>query len=179
VFKRQKLSEIGLSMETISFHPVTDEFLRVLVDILNYYIEHTTVSFHTERLSPDEMREKVYFGHSAFQAFVIKQESKIVGYCAVSPWKQQQAYRSTGEINIYLSHDHTGKGIGSKAINHLIEHAKANDIQNLIAGLCSENYPSRRLFEKNGFELCAHFKRVGRKFERLLDTIYLQKQLAD
>lgn len=162
-------------MESISFQPVTDDILRALVDILNYYIEHTTVSFYTEKLSVDDMREKVIFDDSPFRAFSIKQAEKIIGYCAVSPWKKQQAYRHTGEINIYLAPDYTGKGIGSRAICFLEEHAKANDIHNLIAGLCAENYQSKRLFEKNGFVQCAYFKEVGKKFGRTLDTMYLQK----
>lgn len=136
------------------------------------------MSFHTEKLSEEDMKEKVFFTNPAFQAFSIWLGDELVGFCAVSPWKKQQAYRHTGEINIYLSAAHTGKGIGGKAIAYLLDYAKANDIQNLIAGLCSENYPSKRLFEKAGFEPCAHFTNVGKKFGRLLDTVYLQKQLS-
>lgn len=165
-------------MESISFHPVTADILRTLADIMNYYIEHTTVSFYTEKLGAEDMREKVFFSNPAFQAFAISHGEAVVGFCAVSPWKKQQAYRHTGEINIYLSPGYVGKGIGSKAIDLLIEHSKTSDIQNLIAGLCSENIPSKRLFEKKGFQQCAHFKSVGYKFGRLLDTVYLQKQLV-
>ena len=165
-------------MESISFQPITEDILRALADIMNYYIEHTTVSFHTEKLSAEDMREKVFFSHPAFQSFTIKQGDRVIGYCAVSPWKKQEAYRHTGEINIYLAPEDTGKGIGNKAIGHLIKHAEANDIQTLIAGLCSENYPSKKLFEKNGFVQCAHFKEVGNKFGRLLDTVYLQRMLS-
>ena len=164
-------------MKPISFLDVKSEHLRALAEILNYYIEHTTVSFHTEKLDAEDMREKVFFSAPAFKSFVIEQDGQLIGYCAVSPWKKQEAYRHTGEINIYLAHGHTGKGFGSEAIAHLIEHARANKIHNLIAGLCSENYPSKRLFEKNGFEQCAHFRSVGEKFGRTLDTIYLQKQI--
>lgn len=162
-------------MNPISFHDATDEVLPKLADILNYYIEHTTVSFYTELLSPEGMREKIFFGDTVFRSFIIRQaEEGIVGYCSISPWKKQQAYRQTGEVTIYLSPEYTGKGIGGAALFHLVEYARANDIKVLIAGLCSENQPSQRLFEKNGFEPCAHFKGVGRKFGRVLDTVYLQ-----
>jgi phosphinothricin acetyltransferase len=161
-------------MTAISFHDVTDDVLPQLAGILNYYIEHTTVSFYTEPLSPEEMREKIFFGDSVFRSFIIRQAEGIVGYCSISPWKKQQAYRQTGEVTIYLSPEYTGKGIGGAALLHLVEYARLHDIKVLIAGLCSENQPSQRLFEKNGFELCARFKGVGRKFGRVLDTVYLQ-----
>jgi phosphinothricin acetyltransferase len=164
-------------METISFQPVTEDLLRTLADIMNYYIEHTTVSFHTEKLSEVDMRKKVVFNHPAFKAFAIRQGDEVIGYCAVSPWKKQQAYRHTGEVNIYLVPTHTCKGIGSKAIGYLVDYAKKQDIRNLIAGLCSENVASQKLFEKAGFEKCAHFRNVGKKFGRLLDTVYFQKEV--
>jgi phosphinothricin acetyltransferase len=164
-------------MEPISFAEVKRDNLRTLAEIMNHYIEHTTVSFHTELLTEADMYQKVFFEQPAFRSFVIKRDEEIVGYCAVSPWKKQEAYRNTGEINIYLAPAYTAKGIGSIAIRYLMDYARANDINNLIAGLCSENYPSKRLFEKNGFVQCAYFKRVGRKFGRILDTVYLQKEL--
>ncbi len=164
-------------MEPISFAEVKHDHLRALADILNHYIEHTTVSFHTQLVTEADMQQKIFFDHPAFRSFLIKQGDGIIGYCAVSPWKKQEAYRHTGEINIYLAPEQTAKGIGSTAIEYLINYAKGNEINNLIAGLCSENYPSRRLFEKNGFVQCAHFKNVGRKFGRMLDTVYLQKEL--
>lgn len=166
-----------LPLELISFKPVIETDLSLLAGIINHYIEHTTVSFHTEKLQPDDMRDKVFFVNPAFQAFTIKYGEEVIGYCAISPWKKQQAYRHTAEVNIYLSPSYTGAGIGGKAVLHLEAHAKANNIQNLIAGLCSENLPSRRLFEKAGFVHCAHFRSVGEKFGRILDTVYLQKIL--
>jgi phosphinothricin acetyltransferase len=159
--RQQNLPQIVQSMEPISFHPVSADILRALADIMNHYIEHTTVSFHTEKLSEEDMKEKVFFPNPAFRAFSIRLGDELVGFCAVSPWKKQQAYRHTGEINIYLTPAHTGKGIGNVAIAYLLEYAKTHDIQNLIAGLCSENYPSKRLFEKAGFEPCAHFRNVA------------------
>jgi hypothetical protein len=52
-------------IKPISFHPVTEDILRVLADIMNYYIENTTVSFHTEKLSESDMQGKVLFSNPA------------------------------------------------------------------------------------------------------------------
>lgn len=160
-----------------TFKDVQKEHLPLLADILNHYVLHTTVTFHKEPLNAGDMAEKVFFTSPHYKSFCILLDDMIIGYCAVSQWKKQEAYRNTAEINIYLHPEYTGKGIGSIAINHLEKFAKANEICTLIAGLCSENTPSKRLFEKNGYTHCATFLQVGNKFGRVLDTVYLQKLL--
>ena len=158
--------------------PVSPEHIPALTRIINHYILHTTVSFYNEALTEEEMKEKVFFSQEYYQAFVVKAANEVIGYCAISQWKKQQAYRATAEINIYLHHGYTGKGIGSLLLNHAEQFARANNgIATLIAGLCDENIPSRRLLEKNGYRLCAHFERAGYKFGRELGVIYLQKFL--
>jgi len=158
----------------ITFDDVTTESLPILADILNYYVEHTTITFHTQPVTSEDMGGKVFFHQPRFKTFLIKQAGQIIGYCAVSPWKKQEAYEHTGEISVYLAYDYTGKGIGSVAIQHLLSYAKEMEVNNLIAGICSENIPSIKLFEKAGFKHCAHFQKVGTKFGRILDTVYLQ-----
>lgn len=160
-----------------TFTPTTEDHLPALVDILNHYVLHSTVTFHTETLSADDMREKVFFTLPYYRSFTIMNGDEVIGYCVISPWKKQEAYRHTAEVNIYLHHELMGQGIGSNALAHAEAFAKENNIHTLIAGLCSENIPSKRLFEKNGYEICAHFKQVGQKFGRILDTIYMQKHL--
>ena len=160
-----------------SFEEVTHEHLPRLAEILNHYILHSTVTFHTQPLTVAEMAEKVFFSQPYYRAFTIMYAKDVIGYCAVSQWKKQEAYRHTAEINVYLHHRCIGQGIGTMAIQHLEAFASDNDIHNLIAGLCSENTPSRRLFEKNGYAHCAHFQKIGQKFGRQLDVVYMQKFL--
>jgi phosphinothricin acetyltransferase len=53
--------------------------------------------------------------------------------------------------------------------------AKNSEICVLIGIITGENKASIRLFEKCGYEKCAHFKKVGEKFNRLLDVVAYQK----
>ena len=161
-----------------TFEKIDDSHLASLADILNYYIRNTTVTFHEQELAADDMREKVYFGSPRHQGFCIMESGKLVGYCAVSPWKKQEAYKATAEINIYLHPDFMGKGIGSIALRNLEDFALQNDMEVLIAGICTENTPSMKLFERNNYQPCAHFRQVGYKFGRKLDVMYMQKFLA-
>lgn len=159
------------------FSEVQEAHLPVLAEILNHYILNSTFTFHKDPLAAEEMREKVFFEKPYYTSLLISSGEDVIGYVALSPWKKQEAYRHTAEINIYLHPEHTQKGVGTKAIAKLEEVARNNDISVLIAGICSENTASIALFSKCGFQHCAHFKGVGMKFGRLLDTVYLQKQL--
>jgi phosphinothricin acetyltransferase len=160
-----------------TFEEVGQVDLPVLMDILNHYILNSTVTFHKEQVEAREMEEKVFFSQPYYKSYTIRENNTVIGYCAVSQWKKQEAYRHTGEINIYLRPDYTGKGIGTHAIRHLESFAVDNDIHTLIAGLCSENIPSMKLFKKNEYHQCATFRQVGVKFGRVLDVVYLQKML--
>ena len=164
-------------MPAYTFEDVEEEHLNRLAEILNYYVLNSTVTFHKEPLQAADMKDKVFFDKPYHKSFLIKEDAEIIGYCAVSQWKKQEAYRNTAEVNIYLDHTHIGKGIGANAIQYLETYATQNSIHTLIAGLCSENIPSKKLFEKNGYKLCATFVEVGHKFGRILDVIYLQKIL--
>src|SRR5689334_2076511 len=130
---------------TYSFAPVQEEHLPELAEVLNYYILNTTVSFHMAALTAEDMREKVFFNKPIYQSFLVMEDEQIIGYCAVSPWKKQEAYANTAEINIYLKKDATGKGIGSIAISFLEDFARKNDMHTLIAGVAEENTPSQKL----------------------------------
>jgi phosphinothricin acetyltransferase len=49
----------------------------------------------------------------------------------------------------------------------------------LVGVITAENKQSVSLFEKCGFEKCAHYRKVGEKFNRLLDVVAYQKILDE
>jgi phosphinothricin acetyltransferase len=76
-----------------------------------------------------------------------------------------------------LKPEHTGKKLGQSMIRFLEEYAKQNRIEVIIASISGENSPSIRLFEKMGYEQCAHYKQVSRKFDRRIDLMCYEKIL--
>ncbi|HVQ03129.1 MAG TPA: GNAT family N-acetyltransferase, partial [Burkholderiaceae bacterium] len=45
----------------------------------------------------------------------------------------------------------------------------------MIGGIDAANQGSLRLHERLGFERVAHFREVGRKFDRWLDLVFVQR----
>jgi phosphinothricin acetyltransferase len=161
----------------IRFEPMKDEYLENAAEIYNYYIENTTVTFHTEQLSAQDMKPILYQDDPFYISMGIFDGDDFCGYAYMAPYKKRQAYRISSEVTLYLDPKLTGKGVGSMALNLLEEHALKNGIHSFLAVVCSENSASIKLFSKNGYEKCAHFKEVGIKFGRMLDIVVLQKIL--
>jgi phosphinothricin acetyltransferase len=51
---------------------------------------------------------------------------------------------------------------------------RAAGLHAVVAGCCTESTASIALFESLGFAKVAHFREVGRKFDRWLDVVFLE-----
>lgn len=162
----------------IRFEPMKDDYLEKAAEIYNYYIENTTVTFHTEPLSPEDMKSILYQDDLIYMTLGIFDDDELIGYAYMAPYKKRQAYRISSEVTLYLDQKYTGKGIGTMALQLLEKRAVEQGIHSFLAVVCAENAASIKLFSKNGYEKCAHFKEVGTKFGRMLDIVVLQKMLS-
>ena len=164
-------------MSEIRIEELTSKLLPAVTEIFNHYIVHSTASFHIKPLTVVEMAVKRSLGNPHYNSFAIFCDDELVGYSAIFPWKGPEAYDATAEVSVYLKPEMTGLGIGNKALAHLEIVAANRGLKNLVAGICTENTESIKLFERNGYLPVAHFKGIGYKFGRDLDVIYLQKKL--
>lgn len=191
---------------TLEFVPVQEQHVEQIVDIYNYYVLHTTVSFHTEPLTLDEMRAQLFDLPAHYCSYAIIEHAEerdtdeqsvagasdslnesvirandsgiLVGYILLTRHKAKQAYDTTAEITIYLKPEQAGKGIGSRALVFIEQAAQQHGFHVLVATVCADNTSSIRLFERYGYEKCAHFREVGRKFEQWLDIVSYQKLIG-
>ncbi len=130
-------------------------------------------------ISIEELRRVILIDHPKYKSFLIKYKGETYGYCYISQYKKRQAYDRTAEITIYLKPEYSRKGIGKETLGLLEMVAKNNEISVLIGVITGENQASIGLFEKCGYEKCAHFKKVGAKFDRILDVVAYQKLINE
>ena len=164
-------------MSEIRFEMMSDDYLAQAADIYNYYVKNTTVTFHMELQSPEDMKEILYQDDPLYISYAILDGETLCGYAYMAPYKKREAYRISSEVTIYLRPESCKKGIGGKALKLLDQYAKESGIHSFLAIICAENVSSIQLFSKNGYEKCAYFKEVGMKFGRMLDIIAMQKIL--
>jgi len=69
------------------------------------------------------------------------------------------------------------RGVGRALIEALLDRARADGVHAVIAGIDAENERSLRFHERLGFVEVARMPEVGRKFDRWLDLVLLQRLL--
>ncbi|MDT8901524.1 N-acetyltransferase family protein [Anaeroselena agilis] len=162
-------------MQNYRFYEMEERHLDKVLQIYTHYVLNTTATFHARPLTKQEMRKIVFFRNDKYRTFVICDENELCGYVLITQHKNREAYDGTAEITVYLNPDFIGKGIGSLAIKHVEVYARKQQLHVLVATICGENTNSIKLFERNGYFKCAHYKEVGQKFGQLLDVVSYQK----
>lgn len=161
----------------VEFFPVKDSDLAAILAIYNHYILNSTATFHSEKLSRNDLEEFLFISHPKYPSFLITENGETIGYCFLTQYKKRQAYDRSAELSIYLKPGFTGKGIGLAVLNHLEAAAKETGIHVLVGTICGENQASIRLMEKAGFLKCAHLKHIGEKFGKVLDVVMYEKEI--
>ena len=164
----------GDRMELI-LQPVEEKHIQELAAIYNYYVANTTVTFHSNKIDMDGMREILFDEDPRFPSYAIFEGNELCGYCILSHFKKREAYDSTAEVTVYLKPGYERRGIGSFAVRKLEEFAVQNGFHVLLAVVCEENKGSMALFTGLGYKKCAHYREIGIKFGRLLDVVCFQK----
>ena len=72
--------------------PVRVTDAPAIAAIYNEYVLHTTISFETEPLTEEAMRNRIAHYSAQYPYLVDEREGVIVGYCYAHPWKERAAY---------------------------------------------------------------------------------------
>jgi phosphinothricin acetyltransferase len=159
----------------IEFDELTERDFEIIKEIYDYYIENSTATYYTEKISIAELKEFIPCGHEKYKSYLILADGECCGFCYLSQYKKRQAYDRTAEVSVYLKPEWTGKGIGKAALSQLEKVAHEKGISVLIGIISGDNEISIKLFEKYGYEKCGHFRQIGEKFGKVLDVVSYQK----
>lgn len=112
--------------------------------------------------SPPESWEEWSGRHIASCSLVCLDESKVIGWAAISPVSNRTVYRGVGEVSVYVSDSHQGLGIGHALLNELIHESEENGIWTLQASIFPENRISLNLHQDLGFTIVGRRKKIGK-----------------
>ena len=99
------------------------------------------------------------------------------GYCA--PYRARSAYRYALEDSIYVRHDMTGRGVGKRLLDELIQRCEGLGYRQIIAVIGdSANQASIGVHAACGFLRVGTLRSVGFKFGRWVDSVYMQRPLG-
>lgn len=113
-----------------------------------------------------------------FPIIVAVEENHILGFASFGEWRGAwPGYRHTVEHSIHVRSDRRGKGVGCALMAALFPLALGLGKHVMLGGIDAANDASLRFHERHGFKPVAHFREVGRKFDRWLDLIFMQRFL--
>lgn len=148
-----------------------------VINIFNHYVENSFAAYPETRV-PYEMFDMFLGIADKYPAVAAKDESgEIIAFGMLRPYHPMSTFQRTAEITYFISPGRTGEGLGRVLLNYLEEEAKKNDVDTILADISSINEGSIAFHLKNGFKECGRFEKVGRKFGRDFDQVWMQKRL--
>lgn len=149
-----------------------------ITQIYNDAVLHTTAIWNDTVV--DEENRRLWIEERNAQGFpvlVAVENDEILGYATFGPFRPHDGYRHTVENSIYVRSDQRRRGIAAELMPPLIAAARELGIHAMIAGIEAQNTASIRLHEHFGFEEVGRLPEVGRKFDRWLDLVFMQRTL--
>lgn len=167
-------------MEPKIIRSATAADAEAIAAIYTHHVLHGTASFDTEPPDAVFWAEKIgeILGRG-WPFLVAGQDGEVVGYAYVCQFRDRPAYVATCENSIYVAPGHEGQGIGTVLLDALIRGAREAGFEQMIAVIGGAEPASVALHAKAGFVEAGRMRRVGRKFGRVLDTLYMQRDLRD
>jgi len=144
--------------------PLDIKDAKQLLDIYNYYVLNTTVTFDIEALTLEDFKDKLNIIKKKYPFIIFEENNKILGYAYGSKFRPKPAYNYVVESTVYVKHTARGKQIGTKLYTELLKQLKNTNLHTVLGVLTIPNDASIKLHEKFGFEQVANLREVGFKF---------------
>lgn len=146
--------------------------------IWNHYIETTTYNWRPQPFSAQDIA--AWFAahtHPGHPVLVAKEEDRVLGFAALSAFREAAAYWPCAEDTIYLEPLACGRGVGRALMQRLCELGKAGGVEQVISMIDGSNAKSVAFHEKLGFCMVGTLRAIGEKNGMRCDCVVLQKTL--
>jgi L-amino acid N-acyltransferase YncA len=151
-----------------------------VASIYAHHVKTGTASFDTEGPPAEIWQSRIADILGRGWPFLVAEDAgHVIGYAYASQFRDRPAYKQTCENSIYVHPDALSRGVGTTLIEALIERAAASGFRQIIAVIGGGEPASVALHAKCGFRHAGRMEKVGFKFGRLLDTIYMQRACGD
>jgi phosphinothricin acetyltransferase len=165
---------------TILIRDAIESDLPRILDITNDAIANTTAVWNmtpatlaTRHAWLIERRARKYPVLVAIDA-----DGTVLGFASFGDFRPFEGYLHTVEHSVYVDNTARRRGIGVALIQALFPRAEELGKHVIIAGIEAGNQISIDLHAKLGFVETGRLPQVGRKFDRWLDLVFMQRILG-
>ena len=158
----------------------TEADLPQIQEIYAHHVLTGLASF--EEVPPDvpELARRMAEVRKLGAPYLVAEEGgRVLGYCYATLYRTRSAYRHTLEDSVYVRDGEGGKGIGSALLEALLAGCAKGPWKQMVAVIGdSDNAASIGLHGRLGFRMVGTLERVGFKFGRWVDSVFMQREIG-
>jgi len=146
-----------------------------ILKIFNYYIENSFSAYSEKRVERGflDLMKRIADG---YPFYVVETDNKeVVGFAMLHAYDRAESFNRVAEVSYFLAENHTRAGLGRQLLEKMTAAAMEMGIDTLLASICSLNEKSLNFHFKNGFVECGRFLKIGNKWGKDFDQIWVQK----
>jgi L-amino acid N-acyltransferase YncA len=162
--------------------PCFQQDLELVQLIYAHHVMTGTGSFEYQPPDLDEMTARwsriVTNGWPFLVAAPTADLSRVLGFAYAAPFRDRPGYTRTFEDAVYVAPNMQGAGIGKLLLGELLSQLMSDGVREVLAVIGdSRNTASVALHARAGFRHIGVMNMVGRKFDRWLDVVLMQRSL--
>jgi phosphinothricin acetyltransferase len=120
-----------------------------------------------------EAWERSHFG---ICRLVVRDDKLVLGWAALSPVSQREAYGGVAEVSVYVASAARGKGFGKSLLEALVRESEKLGVWTLQASIFPENKVSIGLHKKFGFRIVGQREKIGRLHDVWRDVVLMERR---
>jgi L-amino acid N-acyltransferase len=145
--------------------------------IYNQEVLGTTVTFDMVPRTLDDQVRWIDEHSGGHPAVVAVRAERVVGFGSLSPYRSRPAYSTSVEDSVYVDASERGAGVGLLILEELVRLGQAHGFHAVFARIVGGHTASIELHRRCGFWEVGVEREVGRKFNKWLDVVLMQRLL--
>ncbi|MDR3495953.1 MAG: GNAT family N-acetyltransferase [Ancalomicrobiaceae bacterium] len=152
--------------------------LPAMTAIYNDAVVNTTSIWNDALVDVENRRAFVGLRREmGFPVLAAEVDGEVAAYATFGDFRAFAGYRNTVEHSIYVDKRFRRRGIARALLKALEAEARLRTKHVMLGGISADNEASLKLHAELGFREVGRMPEVGRKFDRWLDLVFMQKIL--
>jgi L-amino acid N-acyltransferase YncA len=143
------------------------------------FVTDSATSFEIEPPDTTTIEQRIRDLKDRYPWLVFEADEKVLGYAYASPHRARHAYQWCVDVSVYIHGLARGCGVGRALYASLFEMLRRQSYVNVYAGITLPNPASIGLHQSLGFVPVGVYSRVGFKFGKWHDVVWLHLRLSE
>lgn len=170
----------------VTVRDATMEDAKRLLEIYDYYVKHTAITFEYETPSLVAFQKRMQEAMARYPFLVAEKDGRVEGYAYAGPFVGRAAYDWSCETTVYIDCSARNGGLGRMLYDALERALQAMGVLNAYACIAYPEQNDEYLTTNSadfhahlGFRKVGEFHQCGYKFGRWYHMIWMEKMWGE